>query len=225
MAIETPPPKKNDPKHDMSFNFMLKMPQLVQGSITELNKTGSNYLVWKNNLFVLVNYLSQIKDYLNKEQESLPGDDVIVLMIRNSVCPALPLHIDESESAHTVFNKIKAMFHFSSRPTHMRIWQDILKTTFDSPEDIPAHINKVKSKIEELQRTGFSFSKDSLLSIMMQLGLSPTFSSINAVLDVRLQSSPNTAISAREMEEKSQYALHRIVCHRHVWMIIPTSLH
>lgn len=190
MSRDTPP--HNNPEHYTSFNFMLKMPQLVKGSITELDETGSNYLVWKNNLFVLVNYLTKIKDYLNEEQGTSPGDDVIVLLIRNSVCAALRLHIDESKSSNTVFNKLKSMFHFPSRTIHMSIWQEILKSNIDSPDEVPGHINKVKSKIEELQRTGFSFPKDSVLSIMMQMGLSPTFSSINAVLDARLRISPDT---------------------------------
>lgn len=208
MSRETPPHK--DPEHYTTFNFMLKMPQLVKGSIAELDETGSNYLVWKNDLYVLVNYLTKIKDYLDEDRCDTPGDDVIVLMIRNSVCPNLRLHIDESESAFTVFGKIKSMFHFPSRTTHISIWQDLLKCTVDSPSDIPAHINRMKSKVEELQRTGFSFTKDSLLGILMQLGLPHAFSSINTVLDARLRGNPDASISARETEEAIRAETHRL---------------
>lgn len=77
-------------------------------------------------------------------------------------------------------------------------------------DDIPAHINRVKSKVEELQRTGFSFNKDLFLGIAMQLDLPQGFSNVNTVLNARLRGSPDTHILARETEEAIRAETHRV---------------
>lgn len=131
-------------------------------------------------------------------------------MIRNLVCSNLRLHIDKSESSHMVFNTINSMFHFPSRTTHIGLWQEILKSTVELPEDIPPLINKIKSIVEELQRTGFAFTKDSFLSVALQLGFPSSFSGINTVLGARLQGSPDTAILDRETKEAIRAETHRL---------------
>lgn len=56
-------------------------------------------------------------------------------------------------------------------------------------------------RIEELDRAGFSWSKDSVKGIFYQLGLSPSFTNVSNVLNTRLRMSPESPIGAKEVEE------------------------
>ncbi|KAG0139845.1 hypothetical protein CROQUDRAFT_54137 [Cronartium quercuum f. sp. fusiforme G11] len=212
-------PPHTDPPYK-SLDFYIKMPSLVKNSLVILDAAGTKFLAWKNHLWDTVDYVTTIDNYLATDRP--PGEDVIRSMIVCSIDDSFISQIERSWSAKATFDYISSMFHFPSRTTHIGHWQDILTSKFEPGDSLNAHLMKIRSKIEDLDRTGFEWSKDSILGICMQLSLPTTgeisFTNINMVLDARLRSSPAVKITARKTEEAIRAEYHRLGAIEHTVM-------
>ncbi|KAG0140134.1 hypothetical protein CROQUDRAFT_665591, partial [Cronartium quercuum f. sp. fusiforme G11] len=148
-----------------------------------------------------------IKNYLATERpaEEEQYDEVMRSMIMCSIDELFIPQIERSWSAKVTFEYIVSMFHFPSRTTHVSVWQEMSNMKFDPPSDsLNEYLSTVQAKIDKLDRTGFEWTKDSFLSMQMQLGL-PTsgdfmFGNISTILDACLRHSQETKILARETE-------------------------
>ncbi|KAG0150155.1 hypothetical protein CROQUDRAFT_652563, partial [Cronartium quercuum f. sp. fusiforme G11] len=192
MATRNPDkPPHTDPPYK-SLNFYIKMPSLVKNLLVILDAMGTKFLAWKNRLWDTVDYVTTVDNYLANDRPPSKEryDSIIQLMIVCSIDNSFISQIEHSWSAKVTFDYISSMFHFPSRTTHIGHWQDILTSQFEPGDSLNAHLTKIRSKIEDLDCTGFEWSKDSILGICMQLSLLTTgdvsFINVNMVLDARL---------------------------------------
>lgn len=121
-------------------------------------------------------------------------------MIDLSVSEGLSAQIDDESSARSIFESLQGIFHFPSRTTHLGLWQEETALRSERGGSVGDHLTKIKGKVEELDRTGFEWSKDSILGVLMQLSL-PTagdhsFNNVNVTLEARLKTAPDQQISA-----------------------------
>ncbi|KAG0150242.1 hypothetical protein CROQUDRAFT_652669 [Cronartium quercuum f. sp. fusiforme G11] len=82
---------------------------------------------------------------------------------------------------------IISMFHFPSQMSHVMTWLELRSIKFEPGDLLNDYLSKVRVKVDELDRTGFKWMKDSVLSIQMQLGLLMSadflFNNVNMILD------------------------------------------
>lgn len=93
------------------------------------------------------------------------------------------------------------MFFFLSRSAHLSTWKEILNVKYTDGSDLAEYLKRVDVKIEELDRAGFCWSKDSTKGTSYQLGLSSSFRNVSNVLNSRLRPTPDVLIGAKEVEE------------------------
>ncbi|KAG0143133.1 hypothetical protein CROQUDRAFT_96640 [Cronartium quercuum f. sp. fusiforme G11] len=154
-----------------------------------LDATETKFISWKAHLWDMIDFVTMIKNYLSTKQ------------------PADKECYDEK-----TFDYIVLMFHFPSWTSHMTTWQELGNMKFEPGDSLNEYLSKVQVKIDELDRTGFEWTKDSILGIQIQLGL-PTsgefsFSNVNMILDACLCNSQETKVMAWEMEEAIQVEYH-----------------
>ncbi|KAG0151184.1 hypothetical protein CROQUDRAFT_651391, partial [Cronartium quercuum f. sp. fusiforme G11] len=180
-----------------SVDFFMRMPSMMKHSVVTLDPAGTKFISWKTRLWDTVDFVTKIKNYLatNRPADEEHYDEVIRSMIMCSIDESFIVQIKRSWSAKKTFDYIISMFHFPS-------------------DSLNEYLSRVRAKVDELDRTGFKWTRDSFLSMQMQLGL-PTsgefsFNNVNMILNARLRHSHETKITAREMEEAIRAEYHRM---------------
>lgn len=178
---------------------------MVKNGVSTLAEDGENFQEWRGQLLDMLDLVTDMDDHLSAHHIHDKGDRMIRTLIRHSVVPAISSQLERTLSAKETFDCIVKMFHFPSQKTHMSMWVDLTSQRVKSLDGILAHLNKIRSRIDDLNRAGFTWSKDSIFGVCYQLGL-PTsgdvdFSNVNVVLEARARHSPDTNITARETKE------------------------
>lgn len=77
----------------------------------------------------------------------------------------------------------------SSRSAQLGFWRQIVSKRHDETRPVNHHLEFIQKRFDELDSEGFSWSKESILGVFLQLGLSDSphgpFSSVNKVLESR----------------------------------------
>lgn len=75
----------------------------------------------------------------------------------------------------------------SSRTAQLALWREIISKRHEGTTPVDRHLNFIRRRFEELESNGFIWSKESILGIFLQIGLSESphgsFSSVNKILD------------------------------------------
>ncbi|KAG0151975.1 hypothetical protein CROQUDRAFT_405826 [Cronartium quercuum f. sp. fusiforme G11] len=199
-----------------SVDFFMRMPSMMKHSVVTLDPAGTKFISWKMRLWDTVDFVTKIKNYLvtDRPADEEHYDEVIRSMIMCSIDESFIAQIERSWSAKKTFDYIVSMFHFPSRTSHVTTWLEMGNTKFTPGDSLNEYLSRVRAKVDELDRTGFEWTRDSFLSMQMQLGL-PTsgefsFNNVNMILDARLRHSHETKITARETEEAIRAEYHRM---------------
>ncbi|KAG0144237.1 hypothetical protein CROQUDRAFT_660195 [Cronartium quercuum f. sp. fusiforme G11] len=216
MASKPPtPPHLSAPYK--SVDFFMKMPSMMKHSVVMLDAAGTKFISWKARLWDTIDFVTTIKNYLATERpaEEERYDEVVQSMIMCSIDNSFIPQIECSWSAKAMFKYIVSMFHFPSRTTHVSVWQEMSNIKFDPPGDsLNEYLSTIRAKIDELDRTGFEWMKDSFLSMQMQLGLPTsrdfTFGNISMILDAHLRHSQELKITACKTEAAVRAEYHQM---------------
>lgn len=188
-----------------TVKFKLGLPKLVcSGGDGIVKSDGSNYSDWEYRVTRLIETTCGRKGYLDNRQAHVSdpeGDEVMALIIELLVLVDIARKLAGSPSARHAFLKVRSMFFFPSRSAHLATWKDLLEIKFSDGSDLADYLKRVELRIEELDRAGFSWTKDSIKGIFYQLGLTPSFTNVSNVLNSRLRATPETPIGAKEVEE------------------------
>lgn len=214
-AASTMSDMRDKPPHEESYtslSFLARLPTMVKNGISTLEEGGSNFQEWRSQLLDMVDLVTDTDDYLSSSRPLDKGDRMIRTLVRHSVVPAITSQLDRSLSAKETYDRIVKMFHFPSRTTHLSLWLELTSERLTDLGDVLPYLNKVRSRIDDLDRAGFVWSKDSILGVCYQLGL-PTngdvdFSNVNVVLDARSRNLPDVSVTARETEEAIRAEAH-----------------
>lgn len=199
---------RDKPPHEESYtslSFLTRFLTIIKNGVLTLEEGGGNFQELRGQLLDMVELVTDTDDYLTSPRLLDKGDCMIHTLVCHSVVPAIASQLDCSLSAKETYDRVVKMFHFLSRTTHLSLWLDIITKRMNSLEDVLPHLNKIWAWIDDLDRAGFVWTKDSILGICYQLGL-PThddidFSNVNVVLDAHARQSPDIKITARETKE------------------------
>ncbi|KAG0148096.1 hypothetical protein CROQUDRAFT_655219 [Cronartium quercuum f. sp. fusiforme G11] len=156
-----------------SVDFFMRMPTMMKHSVVTLDAAGTKFIRWKARLWDTIDFVTMIKNYLSTERpaDEERYDEVVRSMIMCSIDESFIPQVERSWSAKRTFDHIVSMFHFPSRTSHVTTWLELRSIKFEPGDSLNDYLSKVRAKVDELDRTGFEWTKDSILSIQMQLGL------------------------------------------------------
>lgn len=91
----------------------------------------------------------------------------------------------------------------SARTAQLGLWREIVLKRHDETQSVNRHLDFIRERFKELELQAFSWSKESMLSIFLQLGLSEStdspFSSVNKIIESRILQ--GCELSANDVEE------------------------
>lgn len=116
---------------------------------------------------------------------------------------------------------------FSSQRAQVEIWREIVTAQYDpSPtQQVSDHLKFIKEGARRLDATGFIWTRESVLGILFQNGLSLQFPNCrtNQILDKRVKSSGSTSLSASEIKEVIEAEDSRMKSSTISFMSLPTE--
>lgn len=165
MSIETSPHQTTEEIYDcLPFNL-----QEALFEIPKLEETGSNYTNWNECLHNIVNASTGTPDYLNMTLDPIDtGDIMISNMIKLTVSPNIRSQLHNTFSAKETYEKIKSILNLPN-PSDLELWREILNTRYDPNETLSVYIDRMKSKFDELNQTGFEWSRESMTSVFLHM--------------------------------------------------------
>lgn len=91
------------------------------------------------------------------------------------------------------------------RRVQLDTWKELIHSTHDFKRPVKDHLESIEKLVSKLESNGFTWSKDSVLGMLFQIGLpdqSPTsFAHTNDILDLQSIHQPNHVISADQVKE------------------------
>lgn len=170
MSIETP---SNQTTEDTYDSLPLNLQEVLL-DIPKLEETGANYTNWSECLHKVVDSTTGTPDYLSMTLDpSDDGDFMIAAMIRSSVSASLRSHLSHSFSAKETYERIRSICNRPGVPNQidLELWREILNTRYDPTEGVSAYIDRMKSKFDELNQTGFVWNRESMASVFLHMDL------------------------------------------------------
>ncbi|EGG11466.1 uncharacterized protein MELLADRAFT_59652 [Melampsora larici-populina 98AG31] len=114
----------------------------------------------------------------------------------------------------------------SSRTTQLALWREIVSKRHAGTTPVNRHLDFIRRRFDELESNGFIWSKESILGIFLQIGLSESshgpFSSVDKLLDSRILQGLET--SSSEVEEVIRNEEFRHKSHRVGLMDLPVEV-
>ncbi|KAG0152143.1 hypothetical protein CROQUDRAFT_85871 [Cronartium quercuum f. sp. fusiforme G11] len=100
------------------------------------------------------------------------------------------------------------MNHTHDRRTQLETWREIVDKYHSSKRPVSKHIAFIRKHVDKLDQTGFNWSKESIVGMLLQLGLPEdfpdSFDHVNDLINDRVKSSDLTLVSDTLTEEVIQ---------------------
>ncbi|KAH9818642.1 hypothetical protein DFH28DRAFT_1093906 [Melampsora americana] len=164
-----------------------------------LKSDGANINTWLNHVNDAIYFMIDKTDYLiNPSNPNLSVDPDVDLAENKIAYRALFYTIDEmlqsvvrrdrtGYQAYEAYCIIRDQFKNGGRSSQLALWREMTGTIFDSSnDDLNHHFESIERLADALERDGFVWTRDSVISIICQATMPKSdFDAANVKLDIR----------------------------------------